>query len=136
VGKLVVAWKLPERFKKLTAEARKEQCPLYRVEEREYGFSHAEIGAYLLGLWGLPYAVVEAIALHHAPQRVPHQSFDAASAVYIANLLAEELDSTTAIQGDTELPGDQEYLISLGVQDDLPSWRAMAAKVPSMLAAA
>ena len=136
VGKLVMAWKLPERFKKLTAEARKEQCPLYKVEEREFGFSHAEIGAYLLGLWGLPYAVVEAIALHHAPQRVPHQSFDAASAVYIANLLAEELDSTTAIQGDSDLPGDQEYLVSLGVPDDLPGWRAMAAKVPSMLAAA
>jgi HD-like signal output (HDOD) protein len=134
VGKLVLAWKLPERFKKLTAEARLEQCPLYKVEEREYGFSHAEIGAYLLGLWGLPYAVVEAIALHHAPHRVPHQNFDAASAVYIANLLAEELDSATTLPGENELPGDQEYLRSLGVQMDVPKWRAMAAKVPSLLA--
>ena len=106
------------------------------MEEREYGFSHAEIGAYLLGLWGLPYAVVEAIALHHAPSRVPHQNFDAASAVYIANLLAEELDSSTALLGDSELAGDQQYLTSLGVQMDVPNWRAMAAKVPSLLAAA
>ena len=69
VGKLVMAWKLPERFKKLLTEADEENCPLHVTEEREYGFSHAEIGAYLLGLWGLPYAVVEAIALHHAPRR-------------------------------------------------------------------
>jgi hypothetical protein len=26
---------------------------------------HAEVGGYLLGLWGLPVPVVEAIALHH-----------------------------------------------------------------------
>lgn len=136
VGKLVMAWKLPARFRKLQAEAQQEQCPLYQVEEREYGFSHAEIGAYLLGLWGLPYAVIEAIALHHAPQRVPHQNFDAASAVYVANLLAEELDSSTACPCDDSLPGDLGYLVSLGVERDIPKWRAMAAEAPSVLAEA
>jgi len=136
VGKLIMAWKLTGRFKKLMAEAEQEQCPLYKVEEREYGFSHAEIGAYLLGLWGLPYAVVEAVALHHAPDRVPHQNFDAASAVYIANLLAQELDSSPALSGENELQGDLEYLVSLGVQKDVPKWRAMAAAVPPLLAEA
>ena len=29
-----------------------------------------EIGAYLLGLWGLPYPIVEAVALHHTPPAV------------------------------------------------------------------
>jgi len=133
VGKLIVAWKLPDRFKKLLAEVAEEQCPLYKVEEREYGFSHAEIGAYLLGLWGLPYAVVEAVALHHAPHRVPHQSFDAATAVYIANLLTEELESPAPSPGENGLEDNQEYLLSLGVQNDLPHWRAMAAVIPPML---
>jgi HD-like signal output (HDOD) protein len=136
VGKLIMAWKLPPRFKKLMAEAREEQCPLYKVEEREYGFSHAEIGAYLLGLWGLPYAVVEAVALHHAPHRVPHQTFDATSAVYIANLLAHELDSSTPPSGENGLQRDQEYLDSLGIQNDIPKWRAMAAEAPHLLAEA
>jgi HD-like signal output (HDOD) protein len=103
------------------------------VEEREYGFSHAEIGAYLLGLWGLPYAVVEAIALHHAPNRVPHQNFDAASAVYIANLLAQELDSPSPLPWENGLQSNEEYLISLGVEKDIPYWRAMAAEVPPLL---
>ena len=136
VGKLIVAWKLPDRFKKLLAEVAEEQCPLYKVEEREYGFSHAEIGAYLLGLWGLPYAVVEAVALHHAPDRVPHQNFDAASAVYIANLLAQELDSSSPLPWENGLQTNQEYLVSLGVQKDIPIWRAMAAEVPPLLAKA
>jgi HD-like signal output (HDOD) protein len=133
VGKLIMAWKLPERFEKLLAEGREEQCPLYKVEEREYGFSHAEIGAYLLGLWGLPYAVVEAVALHHAPNRVPHRAFDAASAVYIANLLAQEQDSSSPSAGEDQLQTNHEYLVSLGVQEDVPNWRAMAAEVPPML---
>jgi HD-like signal output (HDOD) protein len=136
VGKLIMAWKLPSRFKRLMAEAQEEQCPLYKVEEREYGFSHAEIGAYLLGLWGLPYAVVEAVALHHAPQRVPHQTFDATSAVYIANLLAQELNSSTPPSWENGLQRDQEYLDSLGIQNDIPKWRAMAAEAPHLLAEA
>jgi HD-like signal output (HDOD) protein len=133
VGKLIMAWKLPERFEKLLAEVREEQCPLYKVEERESGFSHAEIGAYLLGLWGLPYAVVEAVALHHAPNRVPHRNFDAASAVYVANLLAQEKDSSSPSLGEDGLQTSHEYLVSLGVQQDIPNWRAMAAGVPPVL---
>ena len=96
VGKLILAWKLSEHFEKMLAEALEAHCPVYKVEEREDGFSHAEIGAYLLGLWGLPYTVVEAVALHHGPNRVPHQNFDAISAVYAANLLAHELEQSSS----------------------------------------
>lgn len=40
---------------------------LIECERRTTGATHAQIGAYLLGLWGLPYSIVEAVALHHAP---------------------------------------------------------------------
>jgi len=137
VGKLILAWKLPERFKKLLAEATGERRPLHKVEELEYGFSHAEIGAYLLGLWGLPYAVVEAVALHHAPNRVQHQDFDAVSAVYVANLLARELEATSpeAPPEDSAETHEQD-LIALGIQQRMVDWRAMAAEVPARLAEA
>jgi HD-like signal output (HDOD) protein/CheY-like chemotaxis protein len=137
VGKLILAWKLRERFTKLLAQAAEEHCPLYKVEEREYGFSHAEIGAYLLGLWGLPYILVEAVALHHGPNRVPHQNFDAVSAVYVANLLAHELEapsSEVSLKDDTET--HREELAALGVDPDLAAWRAMAAQIPALIAEA
>jgi HD-like signal output (HDOD) protein len=135
VGKLVLAWKLPEHFKSLLAEAAEEHCPLYKAEEREYGFSHAEIGAYLLGLWGLPYILVEAVALHHGPNRVPHQYFDAVSAVYVANLLAHELEAPSPevpLENATET--NQEELAALGAKEDLAAWRALAAEIPPLLA--
>ena len=38
------------------------------VEREMFGTTHAEIGAYILGLWGLPFVIVEAVALHHDPR--------------------------------------------------------------------
>ena len=135
VGKLVLAWKFPDHFRRLLAQAAEERLPLHKVEEREHGFSHAEIGGYLLGLWGLPYILVEAVALHHGPNRVPHAYFDAVSAVHVANLLAHELDLRLA-EGSLEndpMPS-QEELTMLGVGDDLAAWRAMAAETRPLVA--
>ncbi len=135
VGKLILAWKLPERFQKLQTAAAEEQVPIYKVEEREYGFSHAEIGAYLLGLWGLPYVIVEAVALHHAPNRVPHESFDAVSAVHIANFLARELEvPSNGADLDSYAAANSQELIAMGADGELAAWRAMAAEIPSSLA--
>jgi HD-like signal output (HDOD) protein len=134
VGKLILAWKFPERYRNLLAQAAAEHCPLYQVEEREYGFGHAEIGAYLLGLWGLPYILVEAVALHHAPARAPHQGFDAVSAVHAANLLAHEVESPPPESSTEILPGNnQAALEALGAGEDLAAWRALAADMPALL---
>jgi HD-like signal output (HDOD) protein len=133
VGKLILAWKLSEHFHAVLVEAATQQCPAYQVEERMDGFSHAEIGAYLLGLWGIPYSVVEGVALHHSPTRVPHQNFDAVWAVYVANLLAHELtqDSGSPVY---DLNSCQDEFARLGVPaDSLPAWRVMAKEVAARL---
>jgi len=130
VGKLILAWKLPERLAQVLAGTRAEQRPMFRAEEELGGPTHAEIGAYLLGLWGLPYAIVEAVALHHAPTRVPHQSFDAVAAVYVANFLVHEQEAHSSTNSAEPQPViESEYLEELGVADELPFWRAMAAEL-------
>ena len=134
VGKLILAWKLSGHFGKMLVEAHEAHCPVNKVEEGENGFSHAEIGAYLLGLWGLPYTVVEAVALHHGPNRVPHQNFDASSAVYAANLLAHELEESSQGAVPTyNLENYHEELAALGVAEMLPAWRTIAKGVPDLL---
>jgi hypothetical protein len=52
---------------------------MYEAERVIIGASHAEIGAYLLGIGGLPYSIVEAVAHHHDPERVPQPDFDVAA---------------------------------------------------------
>lgn len=94
IGKLVLAWKTPDQFARLLAISREQDRPHYQIEEEICGVTQAEIGAYLLGLWGLPIPITEAIAFHHTPGRVPHRHFDALTAVYVANVLAHELDES------------------------------------------
>jgi hypothetical protein len=65
---------------------------------------------------------------------VDRQNFDAAAAVYIANLLANELGSSPPSPMKAGLPSDQEYLMSLGIEEDIPHWRAMAAEAAPLLA--
>jgi HD-like signal output (HDOD) protein len=136
VGKLILAAKLSERFENTLAEAEKEHSPLHKVEERERGFGHAEIGAYLLGLWGLPYTVVEAVAFHHTANQAAHQLLDAVSAVHVADLLAHELEEHPREPG-LEAPAAENReaeFEKLGVVENLAEWRAMAAGMPALLA--
>lgn len=78
------------------------------------GPHYAEAGAYLLGLWGLPMPIVEAVASHHQPSRVRMSGFWVSGAVHVAS----------ALVAGTEV--DEAYLRSVGQIDRLPKWRAMA----------
>ena len=69
VGQLVLASTAPERLYVTQAEATQAGIPAHVAEASTWGVTHAEIGAYLLGLWGLPFQIVEAVANHHAPER-------------------------------------------------------------------
>jgi putative nucleotidyltransferase with HDIG domain len=118
IGQLILAVALPDQLEAALARAQLETQPLCAAEKDLMGISHAEIGAYLLGLWGLPYPIVEAVANHHEPMRVSHPTgFGVLEAVYVANHLAS----------GTEM--DTDYLRELGVQDRLETWQDMAAEL-------
>lgn len=121
VGKLILAAALPEHLSASLAQASRTGDPLYVVEEDLAGVTHAEIGAYLLGLWGLPYTVMEAVANHHRPQRTNPDSFDVTTAVYVANILAHEVKN-----GAEDAALDLDFLERLGVADRLRGWREVA----------
>lgn len=68
------------------------------------------LGAYLLGLWGLPHPIIEAVAYHKEPRMLPHSSPELVDAVYIAHSLAAEVD------GEVDVPKlDLDYLGKLGL---------------------
>jgi putative nucleotidyltransferase with HDIG domain len=90
-------------------------------EAEPSGVTHAEVGAYLLGIWGLPYAVVEAVAFHHNPLAVRHKTFDVVDAVYVANILAHESASDPSSLERL----DRSHLAHLGVEGMLPEWREL-----------
>ncbi len=124
VGKLVIAERTPVHFARSLAQAEHEGVPLFEVEEKLIHVSHAEVGAYLLSLWGLPYAIVEAVAHHHHPRRVPTKGMDMILAVYASNILAHEVCATE--KHVTPPKFDMEFLQLAGAVDLLPKWRDIA----------
>lgn len=87
VGKLVLASRAPELLERSISLSRETGVPLYVAEQQVYGVSHAELGAYLMGLWGLPWPLVEAVALHHAPGRWASASTTLAAKVALAEMV-------------------------------------------------
>lgn len=126
-GKLVLADRMAEHFARAIAVAGRESRPLFSVEEELIGVSHAEIGAYLLSLWGLPYPVVEAVAHHHHPERILSGAWNPAKAVYVANLLAHEHAGPGGEVGLTHSPIDPALVESAGGAERLRGWHDVAA---------
>jgi HD-like signal output (HDOD) protein len=92
--------------------------PIHQVEREVLGVTHADVGGYLLGLWGLPHTLVEAVAFHHDPLAAGPPARDATLAAYVAH---------TLLEGE---PVDELYLARAGCADGLPGWRALVGDVP------
>jgi putative nucleotidyltransferase with HDIG domain len=126
VGKLVIAEKSPDHFARAIAGAKREAQPLFLVEEDLIGVSHAEVGAYLLSLWGLPSQVVEAVAHHHHPERVHQDKPDMVSVVYLANFLARSYSKDRQTTGNFEQEIHPKVLEIPVISEKLPEWHKMA----------
>jgi HD-like signal output (HDOD) protein/ActR/RegA family two-component response regulator len=71
IGKIVIAAALPDAHAEIAHDVLATGASASDVERRVLGTSHAEIGAYLLGLWGLPLPIIDAIAHHNDPGAAP-----------------------------------------------------------------
>lgn len=127
IGKLILVTEPSGGYSPVMAAAAGSQVPLHLLEEQIQGVSHAEVGAYLLGLWGMSYPVVEAVANHHHPARVEQDDFGILGAVHVANALANEVIGVAAhSDGCPPSTLDMSYLEAMGVVDQLPTWRELA----------
>lgn len=128
LGDLLMAVYLREDYDACHDEARTSGRDRTSVEYERLGFSHAEVGAYVLGLWGLPQAIVEAVAHHHRPERVREKSMDVVAAVHVADALAHELDPPSATIG-FGTPLNQDFLFDILIEDRIGDWREQAARI-------
>jgi HD-like signal output (HDOD) protein len=85
VGKLLLAANDSAAYSGILARANEGKLELWQVEKESLGFSHAEIGACLLGVWGNALPIVEAAAWHHEPARAVNQRLSPLTLVHLAN---------------------------------------------------
>lgn len=83
----------------------------------EFGSRYGQIGAYLLGIWGMDDLIVEAVAYHRAPHLAPPAGLSPLIAVHIANHLIH------ASRGESDaFPLDPQIVERADIQPHLPSW--------------
>jgi HD-like signal output (HDOD) protein len=74
LGKLILL-KIPGKYREVMELIETTGCDSAEAEYTVMGTSHSELGAYLLGLWGLPGNVVETVAFHHNPSKLIDNMF-------------------------------------------------------------
>ncbi|MGD1968057.1 MAG: response regulator [Desulfobacterales bacterium] len=123
LGKLILVANFQESYQKILIEARQNKRSLWELENDMFGTSHAEIGAYLMGLWGVDYPVIEAIAFHHCPGKSLASSTGLLTAVHFG-------DAYDRLKNDDNGCGelkqlDRGYLEYLGVGHRIDDWQLM-----------
>lgn len=87
IGSLIMYHRAPEKMKGLLLAAQGNECVLERLEQKEFGFSHADIGGMLLDRWKLPQSLQDIVRFHHAPDAATETRLESAI-VHIADALA------------------------------------------------
>ncbi len=121
VGKLLLGNNIPEVYRGVFELSSREGIPFPEAEMTILGATHGEVGAFLLGLWGLSDAVVEGVAFHHCLDKSSVKGFEPLIAVHVASAV---LDSACQSATDAALEAkiDIEGLDRLGLKNRLSPW--------------
>ena len=87
IGKLVLGCNFPVQYREVV-RCFYDSSAVREAERRLFGTTHAEVGAYLLWLWGLPSSVTKLVADHHAGDAQSNSGLRPAAVVQLADRLA------------------------------------------------
>lgn len=127
-GLLLLATHLPAEFAQVRAAAA--GMDWLDAERVVLGATHQELGAYLLGLWGLPDELVEAVAHHHRPSESLTMGFSPLAAVHVAESAVIAADG--ALPWEVGCLPDERFAEAQGVRDRISAWRAAADAAATM----
>ena len=114
IGKLVLAANADAEYQEVMQRSRNEGTPVDQVEWEMFGATHAQIGAYLLGLWGLPEPIVTTVELHHSLDLHANTGFTPAAALHVAQFLERSPDRISQL--------DTRFLKQIGVENRVSEW--------------
>ncbi len=126
LGKPILSIYAPEGVKEARQRARDKKIPLWGAEKEIFGVSHSEVGAYLVGLWGLPDPIVEALAFHHDPASWGGQGFSPLLSVHVANALEQEGNPSDLKEIRPQI--NRDFLAGLNYLSRLSRWEEACRK--------
>jgi HD-like signal output (HDOD) protein/CheY-like chemotaxis protein len=120
IGRVVLATGLPAAYEGVLKTAAQFGQPWQEWEVKLLGAGHAEVGGYLLGLWGFPNDLVEAVTYHSSPASCNTIELSLAGIVHAAGAI--EVHGATGCEFVHPLI-DISYFEGLGLNDRLDRWR-------------
>lgn len=126
IGKLVLSTSYTDEYKAILNFVREANIPIQEAEKDILGFTHAEVGAYLLAIWGFNEEVVEAVYCHHEPSKLGSNDLSPAVAVHVANSFDHELRVNNADYAPHLL--DAEWLEQHDFSPKLVKWLQVCAE--------
>lgn len=124
IGKLIMVSRLESFYLEAILMAKKDNMPLRRAEKAIFKATHCDMGAYLIGLWGFPSDIVEAIGFHHQLGEYPADTFSPALAVHVANVLYYRFHKEEVFGAMPEF--NEEYLEKIGLKEKLIKWQELS----------
>ncbi len=125
IGRLIMAQYMPDKFQQLLEALPSAEVSLGELEKQYIGVTHGQLGAYLLGLWGIPMPCVQAVAYHKAPWDMPHEQAELVDVLYIACNLVEYNDLLVQEKVEYKDIFDLDYLEKLDLADKLTQWQKL-----------
>jgi HD-like signal output (HDOD) protein len=92
--------------------------PTEELELELFGVTHADVGARLLAIWGLPGAIVDVVQYHHDPGSAPESCRRLASIVHVANAAVPHMPAPARL--------NRPSLERAGCAHLVPGWLAIA----------
>jgi HD-like signal output (HDOD) protein len=118
VGRIVLAASLPDKYNEIPKLIEKEKINAQEAEKHIFKATHSQVGAYLLGLWGYPQVIVEAVLYHHNPSECNTIEFTPLTAVHVANAM----DTCYGYAYDS-LEIDNDHVAKVGMSGRIETWK-------------
>ena len=120
VGHVVLALGRGSEFQAFHERAKAGE-PQSELELELFGVTHADVGARLLAIWGLPTTIVDVVQYHHDPGSAPESARRLASIVHVADSLVAHMPVLSKL--------NMASLERAGCAGLVPGWLAVAERV-------
>ena len=127
-GKLILSANFPSKYVEVNKMVEEDEMPLLDAEVKIFGAHHGQVGAFILGLWGLAGPIVEAVHWYRNPSNSIPVDFQPLTSVHVASSLIfepgdeeEDLPVDRGLFNNAEL--DKDYLEKISLLNRLEDWR-------------
>lgn len=92
IGKIIIINNFNKQYEDITKQSKlNKDIEVFDEERKLFGFSHQELGGYLLNWWELPYPIIEVAMFHHIPLDKKIVNKELVSVVHLANYYSWKL---------------------------------------------